>query len=341
MVRLVAKTNSLTIVIVLYLQMFTSPFHRYYQHCTECQTILNQPARGKSQNNGTTQSKVKVSSETIIVSDSDVQNQTKATYCDKVSELMFNNRSMECVDYYECPTIGSEPSEKVRRLTCGLKLDGSIRVCCISFTLDSPGDIARPVSLDYVEPAEGRSPIPEKSEETIVVTDDETPVTHRSTNNRSDRSHDIEKLKSASEFEIKFPKKCGLVVKDDHDTEEPKSATDEVRIINGQNAKRNAWPWFALIMVQRRTSGQKSPECGGTLISDRFVLTAAHCVLEQNRRTIRRSRLTIRLGESDLKRAGDGEVDVDVERIIAHPNFQPNTFKNDIALIELKHKVSA
>lgn len=349
MVQFVAKTNSLTIIIVLYLQVFTSPFHRYYQHCTNCQRIFEKNShttRGTSRNNETVTrtrgTERKVTGETIIVSDSDVQHRRNVTYCDKVSESMYNNRSMQCVDYHQCPTIETETSEKVRRLSCGLKLDGSIRVCCHNPQHMQFESLARREEPEDDEPAERFLLAQENSNETLVVTDDQPPVTDRSSN-RSERNYVIstKQHKSESDFHSKFPTECGSVANGDAGVSSTGNASiDETRIIGGENAGRNAWPWFALIMVQRRTAGRKSPECGGTLISDRFVLTAAHCVLEQSKRTIRKSRLTIRLGEFDLSQPDDGEVDVGVERVIAHPNFQPNTFKNDIALIELKQTVT-
>lgn len=346
MVQLVAKTNSLTIVIVLYLQVFTSPFHRYYQHCTNCEKLHQNHTRGQPNKHNQTGLKFnnpdyKFAGETIIVSDSDVQDvKRNLTYCDKISQSLFNNYSLQCIDYHLCSTIEAEPSEKVRRLSCGLKLDGSIKVCCKS---SSAGILSR---KDRVEdendddteddnaPLGRLLPNREGSNETLVVTDELQPVTDRSASGRTSRNRDDKREQS-------FPKECGLVTdKNNNTNNEPDGLIDAIRIIGGDNARRNAWPWFALVLVQRRSNSRKSPECGGTLISDRFILTAAHCVLEQSKRTIKKSRLTVRLGEFDLRKPDDGEVDIGVERVIVHPHFQPNTFKNDIALIELKREVN-
>jgi secreted trypsin-like serine protease len=46
------------------------------------------------------------------------------------------------------------------------------------------------------------------------------------------------------------------------------------------------------------------------------------------------------LGEFNLKQAGDGELDFNVEKIIAHPEFNPKTFRNDIALVKLSQNVT-
>ena len=45
------------------------------------------------------------------------------------------------------------------------------------------------------------------------------------------------------------------------------------RIVGGVDAKYGAWPWQVQL---RNTSG--FPYCGGSLVSDQWVVTATHCV---------------------------------------------------------------
>lgn len=52
----------------------------------------------------------------------------------------------------------------------------------------------------------------------------------------------------------------------------------EGRVINGQLAAINQFPWHVSI-EGNLTNGQPAL-CGGALISNAFVLTAAHCVLK-------------------------------------------------------------
>ena len=99
------------------------------------------------------------------------------------------------------------------------------------------------------------------------------------------------------------------------------------RIVGGQHALKNAYPWLvALVLV-----GSTNPFCGGTLLSSRTVLTAAHC---------RKSSYEFRVhvGEHDV-RIADGEQKINVCSWESHPEYDENTFDNDFAIITLANNV--
>lgn len=85
------------------------------------------------------------------------------------------------------------------------------------------------------------------------------------------------------------------------------------------------WPWMAAIFRDGTFL------CGGTLISERYVLTAAHCV-----RT-RMSKYLVKLGS--LSRMSGGQ-NIAVRKIIAHPGFESRYYRHDVALMELAYPVN-
>ena len=51
------------------------------------------------------------------------------------------------------------------------------------------------------------------------------------------------------------------------------------RIINGEDATPNSWPWMASMRVYKYNGQMSKTFCAGTLINSEYVITAAHCLL--------------------------------------------------------------
>jgi len=104
------------------------------------------------------------------------------------------------------------------------------------------------------------------------------------------------------------------------------SKKEKTRIVGGTTAKPGDWPW------QVKIGG-----CGGTLISDQFVVTAAHCF----RHSKDPDDYTVIAGEHDKYKKENWEQKMEVDRIIIHPGYGKHIAEDaDIALIKLKKKVS-
>ncbi|XP_078374644.1 uncharacterized protein LOC144658165 [Oculina patagonica] len=103
------------------------------------------------------------------------------------------------------------------------------------------------------------------------------------------------------------------------------------RVIGGVDAPAHSWPWQ--ISLQDPLLGHK---CGGSLISDQWVVTAAHCVVDKQDRPISPTIFTVVVGAHQLSGTTDVQQSIKVEKIFAHESFSRAHFRNDIALIRLK-----
>lgn len=71
----------------------------------------------------------------------------------------------------------------------------------------------------------------------------------------------------------------------------------------------------------------------GSLISEKYVLTAAHL----NSKDVEVD--VVRCGTVDLRNPTKAAEDFEIENFIVHPKYDRNAKKNDIALIELSKSV--
>lgn len=74
-------------------------------------------------------------------------------------------------------------------------------------------------------------------------------------------------------------------------------ANKQKRIVGGQETEVNQYPWMALLTYSNRFY------CGASLINDRYVMTAAHCVSGFNK-----DRIGVTLLEHDRSKPTETEL---------------------------------
>ncbi|KAM9032189.1 vitamin K-dependent protein C isoform X1 [Sarcophilus harrisii] len=108
----------------------------------------------------------------------------------------------------------------------------------------------------------------------------------------------------------------------------PNSEELQIRILGGRPANKGDSPWQVILLDSRAKL-----KCGGVLIHSSWVLTAAHCVEHPKY-------LIVRLGEYNIRRHENSEMDFSIQETIVHPNYTKSTSDNDIALLYLNKPVA-
>ncbi|XP_030649762.1 serine protease 27 [Chanos chanos] len=103
------------------------------------------------------------------------------------------------------------------------------------------------------------------------------------------------------------------------------------RIVGGESALEGAWPWQ--VDVQIDFNGHV---CGGSLISNKWVLSAAHCFPESSDK----SSYVLYMGRYQLNGINNNLQSSRVKRVVVASGYVDPQEGNDVALVELESPVT-
>ena len=96
------------------------------------------------------------------------------------------------------------------------------------------------------------------------------------------------------------------------------------RIVGGQVAEQDEFPWIVSL--------QGPWSCGASLIGPEWILTAAHCVVDDDGNVLPAEDIQLAVGQLYLSEVSTYYA---AEQVIVHPGYDGWTMENDIALIRL------
>nr|AHH30805.1 granzyme [Oplegnathus fasciatus] len=100
-------------------------------------------------------------------------------------------------------------------------------------------------------------------------------------------------------------------------------------IIRGHEAKPHSRPY--MVLLERHMQDGTLKYCGGFLLNEDFVMTAAHCLAKSYK---------LLLGVHDVRKNNEIQ-QVSVQQAFPHKDYDATTYKNDIMLLKLSSKVKS
>ncbi|XP_069044088.1 serine protease 27-like [Lepisosteus oculatus] len=98
-----------------------------------------------------------------------------------------------------------------------------------------------------------------------------------------------------------------------------------------QDAKEGQWPWQVYVRINHAYT-----ICGGSLISEQWVLMAAQCFQP----SVSLEHSFVRLGAYKLARPSKHEVKKSIKKVVLHEQYEKAKDSFDIALVQLDSEVS-
>lgn len=113
--------------------------------------------------------------------------------------------------------------------------------------------------------------------------------------------------------------------------------TEELRIVNGEEAKIESFPWQIALREKR---GSRGVFCGGVILNKNWIMTAAHCVFDLDSS----EEIFVTAGHSKASyRAAKKEPsfsELNISNIFIHRKWDANEVVGDLALLKLNSSIA-
>ncbi|XP_074596545.1 clotting factor G beta subunit-like [Brevipalpus obovatus] len=128
------------------------------------------------------------------------------------------------------------------------------------------------------------------------------------------------------------------------------------RIFHGHTARAHKYPWMANIYVNFEPEpfsdeedgdldddeedwSEPTTRCGGSLLDNQHILTAAHCVIEQGDQPVPINTISVYLGRHQSPKDGEAG-SYNVSHVFAHPSYHFGSLAYDMAILRLDKPVT-
>jgi trypsin len=105
-------------------------------------------------------------------------------------------------------------------------------------------------------------------------------------------------------------------------------------IVGGYQAEDGQFPFMASVQLKEYGDGTDGHICGGSVIATRWILTAAHCMVDT-----KPSEVQVGVGRTNINDFSTGQT-LDADRIVVHPDYE-ETGTFDAALIHVNADIAA
>ncbi|KAM7293147.1 hypothetical protein ISCGN_026277 [Ixodes scapularis] len=127
------------------------------------------------------------------------------------------------------------------------------------------------------------------------------------------------------------PADCGI-----RGANESQRVGQQAEIVGGDPAIPLEFPWMVSIRLKEPIHGYKDHICGGSIINDQHIMTAAHCASLEDVKT---ENYVVVVGEQNINVPDATEEWIDVAEITIHPKWDPVMLNYDYAILKLNRSL--